>query len=305
MIDVPSLIDIVHGGIENLTESDKANIRYEIKQSGASRSLYLYKTIKSTGILNILRISDHLPSMQTMVRSDSTRPSAYSNANVSIDFYIPKKEEHIDNATGKKTIRNVRNRFDNHVGVPSSIPAVEPFTVSSYEYFYKNLEQKDEMIIWHCIATWICCLDPYKAYHDPFAQDETKRAIFKMKTANVKVFGDKAEITESRTTENMKVVITENDLQNIVRECVRRIIKEHYEDNSLYGWNAVERTARNGGADIQTLQSLRKSYDKYGEECAKRGQIPNNSGFKRWTSHIDAASCERGNGMVFLDYWAS
>ena len=110
---------------------------------------------------------------------------------------------------------------------------------------------------------------------------------------------------ESVKPQSNRVAITENDLRNIVRECVRRIVKEHYEDNSLYGWNAVERTARNGGADMQTLQSLRKSYDKYGEECAKRGQIPNNSGFKRWASHIDAASCERGNGMVFPDYWAS
>ena len=53
------------------------------------------------------------------------------------------------------------------------------------------------MIIWHSIATWICCLDPNKEYHDPFATDEVKKAKTKAKTAEVHVFGNEIEITEN------------------------------------------------------------------------------------------------------------
>ena len=75
MINVPSLIDMVLKGLNELTENDKRYIKYEIKESRTSRSLYIYKTTQNPYTLNILRISDHLPSMRTLIRSDSPRPS--------------------------------------------------------------------------------------------------------------------------------------------------------------------------------------------------------------------------------------
>ena len=195
MIEPQSLINIVHSGLNKLTDSDKQCIKYEIKESDSTISLYIYKTIPSTNQLNILRLSDHLPSMQKLIRGNTApRPSVIENSNVSIDFYKPKRIIQVDIA-GNAKVKKVPNRFDNYVGVPSNIPQVEPFTVSSFQYFYKDLDQSDEMILWHSIATWVCCLDPNKEYHDPFASDETKMAKTETKTAEVHVFGDKIEIT--------------------------------------------------------------------------------------------------------------
>ena len=239
MIDVPSLIDIIHDGLKVLVNNDKTYIKYEIKESEESRSLYIYKTLPNEGKLNILRISDHLPTMQDLIRGDSTpRPSPDNNTNVSIDFYVPKKVEYTDKVTGKKKSKIARNRFNNHIGVPSTIPTVEPFTITSYEYFYKNLEQRDEMMIWHSIATWVCCLDPNKVYHDPFAQDETKKAKVETKTADVKIYGDKVEITESKINKHMeKKTITESQLRKVVAESIMEVLNERTDAGTDGQWD--------------------------------------------------------------------
>ena len=226
MINVPSLIDIIHDGLNQLMDADKKSIKYQIESSRISPSLYIYKTTAS-GSLNILRVSDHLPHMQGLVRDGNIpRPSADDGANVSIDFYIPKKAEPIGKASEKKRKKFIKNEFKNFVGVPITIPTVKPFTVTSYEYSYKNLEQQDEMIIWHCIATWISCLKPDRVFHDPFAQDKVKKAKVETKIANVKVFGDTIEITESKSNKNMKKTITESQLRQIVKESVKKVLNE-------------------------------------------------------------------------------
>lgn len=233
MINVPSLIDIIHDGLNQLTDADKKSIKYQIESSRISPSLYIYKTTAS-GSLNILRVSDHLPHMQGLVRDGNIpRPSADDGANVSIDFYIPKKAEPIGKASEKKRKKFIKNEFKNFVGVPITIPTVKPFTVTSYEYSYKNLEQQDEMIIWHCIATWISCLKPDRVFHDPFAQDKVKKAKVETKIANVKVFGDTVEITESKSNKNMKKTITESQLRQIVKESVKKVLKESTERNII------------------------------------------------------------------------
>lgn len=234
MIEPQSLINIVHSGLNKLTDSDKQCIKYEIKESDSTISLYIYKTIPSTNQLNILRLSDHLPSMQKLIRGNTApRPSVIENSNVSIDFYKPKRIIQVDTA-GNAKVKKVPNRFDNYVGVPSNIPQVEPFTVSSFQYFYKDLDQSDEMILWHSIATWVCCLDPNKEYHDPFASDETKMAKTETKTAEVHVFGDKIEITENKQYYNMNkklIRLTESDLHKIVKESVNKILMEARKPN--------------------------------------------------------------------------
>ena len=230
MKDVPSLIDIIHNGLNQLTDADKKSIKYQIESSRISPSLYIYKTTAS-GSLNILRVSNHLPHMQGLVRSGNTpRPSADDSANVSIDFYVPKEKKSDGKTSGKKK-KFIKNKFDNHVGVPITIPTVEPFTVTSYEYSYKNLEQQDEMIIWHCIAAWISCLKPDRVFHDPFAQDEVKKAKVETKIANVKVYGKAVEITESN--KNMRKIITESQLKQIIKETVRRVLNEGKDANQL------------------------------------------------------------------------
>ena len=241
MIEPQNLIEIIHDGLNNLADSDKMSVKYEIKKSNTTISLYIYKKIPSTRQLYILRISDHLPSMQKLVRGDDEpRPSMDENANVSIDFYKPKRIRSVNATTSKVNVKKVPNKFDNYVGVPASIPQVEPFTVSSFEYFYKNLDQGDEMVLWHSIASWVCCLSPNKEYHDPFASDEKKRAKTEVKAAEVHVFGDKAEIVSENkqynTNRNMnkkQIRLTESDLKQIVKESVNKILNEVYMDGNV------------------------------------------------------------------------
>ena len=93
------------------------------------------------------------------------------------------------------------------------------------------MEQQDEMIIWHCIAAWISCLKPDRVFHDPFAQDEVKKAKVETKIANVKVYGKAVEITESN--KNMRKIITESQLKQIIKETVRRVLNEGKDANQL------------------------------------------------------------------------
>lgn len=278
MINVPSLIDIIHDGLNQLTDADKKSIKYQIESSRISPSLYIYKTTAS-GSLNILRVSDHLPHMQGLVRDGNIpRPSADDGANVSIDFYIPKKAEPIGKASEKKRKKFIKNEFKNFVGVPITIPTVKPFTVTSYEYSYKNLEQQDEMIIWHCIATWISCLKPDRVFHDPFAQDKVKKAKVETKIANVKVFGDTVEITESKSNKNMKktVRLNEEQFKKIVAESVKKVIAE-----SMYG---DEPFYKNGSGEYTTTPQKRERSSYIENTVDNIGMIQNE--LSKLTEHI-------------------
>ena len=103
------------------------------------------------------------------------------------------------------------------------------------------MEQRDEMIIWHSIATWVCCLNPNKVYHDPFAQDEhNKKANVTTKMAVVKIIGDKIKINETINLNNMNTKthdvqygkkvyhINETRLREIINESVRYVLNEAY-----------------------------------------------------------------------------
>lgn len=126
-----------------------------------------------------------------------------------------------------------KNEFDNYIGVPASIPEVIPFSMTSYEYFYRNLEESDEMVLWHCIAAWLCCTDPNKSFHDPFVTDEIKKAKKEYKVADVHIFGDKIEIDNERkkiNTENISnnesMKITKRELKQMINESVYDALNE-------------------------------------------------------------------------------
>lgn len=81
--------------------------------------------------------------------------------------------------------------------------------------------------------------------------------------------------------ENRMVVrLTESKIREIVEESVRGILKEIYEDNKHFGWEEVKKIKTE--ATSHELKLLKKSYDKYGEECASRGETPNFIGFNLW-----------------------
>ena len=108
----------------------------------------------------------------------------------------------------------------------------------------------------------------------------------------------------SHLQESQVVYITESDILQMVEECVSKILCEEYIDHPIYGWNRVKKNFKKGGASKDTLRRLKKSYDRYGEECAKIGKVANNSGFDLWTANKDANSCEY-NTPAFLDRWLS
>ena len=60
MIEPQNLIGIIHNGLDNLADSDKMSVKYEIKESSTSMSLYIYKKIPSTRQLYILRIGNYM-----------------------------------------------------------------------------------------------------------------------------------------------------------------------------------------------------------------------------------------------------
>ena len=98
------------------------------------------------------------------------------------------------------------------------------------------------------------------------------------------------------------IFLSENTLQVVVKECVKRILRESYEDDSLFGWNWVYDVYKDN-VDGETMKAIKKSYDKYGKECASRGETPNSVGFDLWMFRKDAASCEKGKGIRFPNYF--
>lgn len=96
--------------------------------------------------------------------------------------------------------------------------------------------------------------------------------------------------------------VTESQLRCVVKECVKRILRERYEDDSSFGWNWVYDIYKDN-VDGETMKAIKKSYDRYGEECAAKGEIPNSVGFKLWMAHKDVTSCEKGEGVRFPNYF--
>lgn len=69
-----------------------------------------------------------------------------------------------------------------------------------------------------------------------------------------------------------------------------------YKDNLVFGWNMVEWKYKQTNTDKDTLEALHKSYDRYGEDCAKKGEIPCDTGFDIWCR-------ERGDISDFPNYY--
>lgn len=55
-----------------------------------------------------------------------------------------------------------------------------------------------------------------------------------------------------------------------------------YKDNLYFGWNMVEWNYKHTNTDKDTLEALHKSYDRYGEDCVKKGEEPCEAGFNAW-----------------------
>lgn len=99
--------------------------------------------------------------------------------------------------------------------------------------------------------------------------------------------------------ENRRIVrLTESKIRKIVEKSVRGILKETYEDNKPFGWEAVKNIKAK--ATPHELKLLKRSYDKYGEECALRGEIPNEAGFEVWRNSKELEN--DGKGLLYPNY---
>ena len=81
--------------------------------------------------------------------------------------------------------------------------------------------------------------------------------------------------------ENRIVSLSESDLRIMIKDCVRKIMTE-YKDSLLLGWKTKEKTFRNGGASDEIISKLKRAYDIYAKETAKKGLTPNAVGFDMW-----------------------
>ena len=238
MIDPILAIDKIKNYLK--TEIDSGRLNGEYQESTKTISFYVYKTPGTTEPLLTLRITDHRPYLQKYIRSNAPRPSVEPNTNMSIEFYIPKKD-----SNGK----TLQNRFINKVISPSSIPIVQPFTVSSFNYDSRKLDIGDDDIILKAIMDWIRNSKGERPYSDPF-EKTPKEANVITKTANVVIKmvqmnisnGDYGAdyVSESKNqkyanikTENRNrnvVRLTETELKQIIAESVRMVLNESFDD---------------------------------------------------------------------------
>lgn len=229
-------------------EIDSGRLNGEYQESTKTVSFYVYKTPGTTEPLLTLRITDHRPYLQKYIRSNAPRPSVEPNTNMSIEFYMTKKD-----SNGK----TMRNRFINKVISPSSIPIVHPFTVSSFNYDSRKLDIGDDDIILKAIMDWIRNSKGERPYSDPF-EKTPKEANVITKTANVVIKmvqmnisnGDYGAdyVSESKNqkytnikTEGRNVVrLTESNLKMIIRECIKKALNESYSVRRLGCFDVVK-----------------------------------------------------------------
>lgn len=139
---------------------DTNTVNAELVERDNIISFYVYKNGDDKQ-LQILRITDHRPVLQKMIRGkDYARPSVIRNSNLSIEFYVPKY-----GSTGKKR----RNRFDNTIVIPNTVDSVDEFWMESFEYKPNLLSKADVELIYSHIIEWMFankiqsngCLNPY------------------------------------------------------------------------------------------------------------------------------------------------
>ena len=118
----------------------------------------------------------------------------------------------------------------------------------------------------------------------------------------IDVYGGKRVRLSENTTDNDKIILTETQLRSIIQDCISKVLKEQYKDSKFFGWDFRENEFKKGGADKSTLKKLKAAYDRYGEECAARGESPNAMEFDSWRTKKDIEWCDKGKGPKFPDY---
>lgn len=206
MIDPAVAIEKIKNALKSEIDSGRLNGTYT--ESDKTISLYVYKTETETDPLLTFRVTDHRPIMQKYIRSNAPRPSTQDNTNMSVEFYIPKYEP---DGTKKQ------NKFRNNVVSPKTIEEVKPFSISSFNYDSRILDQGDDEYILNSIIDWLHNSRGNYPYKDPF-KDTPKAANVLTKTAKVKISNGEGGEPITEILHSNKVKITESTLRKIIRE---------------------------------------------------------------------------------------
>ncbi len=206
MIDPILAIEKIKNALKAEIDSGRLNGTYS--ESDKTISLYIYKTETETDPLLSFRVTDHRPIMQKYIRPGAPRPSTQDNTNMSVEFYIPRYEP---DGTKKQ------NKFRNNVVSPITIEKVKPFSISSFNYDSRILEQGDDDCILKSIIDWLHNSRGNYPYKDPF-ENTPKAANVLTKTAKVKISSGEGGVPVTEIVHNNKVKLTESQLRRIIQE---------------------------------------------------------------------------------------
>ena len=300
MIKPSDAISIIAKRLKTLIDTNQLDATYE--ESDSTLSVYIDDIKLGRIPLLTLRLSDHNVNMHYFYHNRPTNPS--QTTNLSIEFYKPKYKN------GKR----VRNRAGRNVAVDNRSHAT-PFDITYYSYPSNKLDTPDIEPIYKQILIYV----KGGEYKDPFigtdkeAKTDTVSANFIIKDPRndipQNISGDRIAVpatsanygTDYVSESKRTIRLNEADLRLMVKNCVRRILAE-YKDNTIFGWNHIEKTRRDSGASDKEIELLHQSYDEFGAEKALKGEIPNDTGFEIWCSKKDAESCRNGKGMRYPDY---
>lgn len=215
MINTDNVISDLKNRLKTLIQNNTLNARCDEDVNGHTVSFYIYKHKTPTEPLLILRISDHKPNMQKMIRGTKERPSTEENTNISIEFYRVRR-----NQQGKR----IKNRFNNKIFVPDSIPAVEPFSMTSYSYKSSLLTLQDVEVIYGAMLIWLFRQNGNVPFDDPFKGTE-KEAMFEKKTSEVTTRSSDNNGNEENSSYKPQYKITKRELKQMINECVREVMQ--------------------------------------------------------------------------------
>ena len=110
-------------------------------------------------------------------------------------------------------------------------------------------------------------------------------------------------LRENVYNQTTKIKLTESELEVLIRECVRGVLKE-YVDSRLWGWNYLMKH-RYSKVNItnKKLRGLKRSYDKYAQEDWSKGHIPCDIGFDMWCFQKGLEAQKRGIVAFPHTYW--
>lgn len=235
-MDGDKAIEYLKNKLINLIQQGVINATYD--ESKSSISFYISDIIATNRPLLSLRLSNHHENFNNRKKNGRELPKG--DDNISIELYKPRK--------------GLRNKVKPNVSLLYSYnkPTPIPFSVTTIEYEPWLMYDNDVNLIYQSILNWIKSKNQSAVYIDPLAKT-LRRGTIKTQQANItprryvtqaeKNFylrygmGDSIEPKYNLVNENKQyktyrnmnkklIRLTESDLHRIVKESVKRVLRE-------------------------------------------------------------------------------